>query len=103
MGSYVVCEVVKLMLSKDVKVKNSKALVLGITFKRNCTDVRNTKVIDVISNLKEFGVDVTIYDPLAKPDEVEHEYGVRNLIILGHEEYYSIILAVAHKEFLELP
>ena len=103
MGSYVAGEVVKLMLSKDIKVKNAKALVLGITFKENCPDVRNTKVIDVISNLKEFGVDVTIYDPLANPDEVEREYGVRNLTSLDDAKYDSIILAVAHKEFLELP
>tara|TARA_R110002012_G_scaffold9716_3_gene44927 strand:+ start:24002 stop:25279 length:1278 start_codon:yes stop_codon:yes gene_type:complete len=103
MGSYVAGEVVKLMLSKDIKVKNAKALVLGITFKENCPDVRNTKVIDVISNLKEFGIDVTIYDPLANPDEVEREYGVRNLTSLDNIKYDSIILAVAHKEFVELP
>jgi UDP-N-acetyl-D-galactosamine dehydrogenase len=102
MGSYVAGEVIKLMLSKDIKVKNSKALILGITFKENCPDVRNTKVIDVMVNLKEFGVDVTIYDPLANPDELEHEYGVRNLRKLGTEKYDSIILAVSHKEFLEL-
>ncbi|MEN8815604.1 MAG: nucleotide sugar dehydrogenase [Nonlabens sp.] len=102
MGSYVAGEVVKLMLSKDIKVKNAKALVLGITFKENCPDVRNTKVIDVISNLKEFGIDVTVYDPLANPDEVEHEYGVRNLTSLENEKYDSIILAVAHDQFLEL-
>jgi UDP-N-acetyl-D-galactosamine dehydrogenase len=102
MGHYVAGEVVKLMLSKDIKVKNSKVLVLGITFKENCPDVRNTKVIDVISNLKEYGVDVTVLDPLANPDEVEQEYGVRNLKVLGSEKYDSIILAVAHKEFLEL-
>jgi UDP-N-acetyl-D-galactosamine dehydrogenase len=102
MGSYVAGEVVKLMLSKDIKVKNSKALVLGITFKENCPDVRNTKVIDVINNLKEYGVDVTVFDPLANPDEVAHEYGVRNLKVLGSEKYDSIILAVAHHQFLDL-
>lgn len=102
MGSYVAGEVVKLMLSKDITVKNSKALILGITFKENCPDVRNTKVVDVISNLEEFGVDVTIYDPLANPNEVEHEYGVRNLTSLENEKYDSIILAVAHDQFLEL-
>lgn len=102
MGSYVAGEIVKLMLSKDITVKNSKALVLGITFKENCPDVRNTKVIDVINNLKEYGVDVTIYDPLANPSEVEQEYGIRNLQSLGKEKYDSIVLAVSHKEFLEL-
>ena len=102
MGSYVAGEVVKLMLSKDIKVKNAKALVLGITFKENCPDVRNTKVIDVISNLKEFGIDVTVYDPLANPDEVEHEYGLRNQTELSEVNYDSIILAVAHKDFLKI-
>lgn len=103
MGSYVAGEIVKLMLAKDIKVKNAKALILGITFKENCPDVRNTKVIDVINNLKEFGVDVTIYDPLANPDEVEHEYGVRNLTALGTEKYDAIVLTVAHDEFSDLP
>ena len=102
MGSYVAGEVVKLMLSKDITVKNSNLLMLGITFKENCPDVRNTKVIDVVSNLKEFGINVTIFDPLANPDEVEHEYGVRNLRELGSEKFDSIVLAVSHKEFLEL-
>ncbi|SCX93951.1 UDP-N-acetyl-D-galactosamine dehydrogenase [Nonlabens sp. Hel1_33_55] len=102
MGSYVASEVVKLMLSKNIAVKGSKALVLGITFKEDCPDVRNTKVIDVVSNLKEFGIDVTIFDPLANPDEVEHEYGVRNIKKLGTETYDAIVLAVAHKEFLRL-
>lgn len=102
MGSYVASEVVKLMLSKNIAVKGSKVLVLGITFKENCPDVRNTKVIDVVSNLKEFGVDVTIFDPLANPDEVEHEYGVRNIKKIGAETYDAIVLAVAHREFLML-
>ncbi|KEZ93107.1 nucleotide sugar dehydrogenase [Nonlabens ulvanivorans] len=102
MGSYVAGEVVKLMLSKDITVKNSNLLMLGITFKENCPDVRNTKVIDVVSNLKEFGINVTIFDPLANPDEVEHEYGVRNLRELGDQKFDSVVLAVSHKEFLEL-
>jgi len=102
MGSYVAGEVVKLMLSKDISVKNAKVLVLGMTFKENCPDVRNTKVIDVISNLKEYGVTVTIYDPLAHPDEVAKEYGVRNLKVLKKETYHAIVLAVAHNEFLSL-
>ena len=74
MGQYVASEVVKLMLQNDIKVKGAKILVLGITFKENCPDVRNTKVVDVIKNLKEYGVEITIYDPLANPSEVKHEY-----------------------------
>ncbi|KQC34077.1 UDP-N-acetyl-D-galactosamine dehydrogenase [Nonlabens sp. YIK11] len=102
MGGYVASEVVKLMLSKNIAVKGSKALVLGITFKEDCPDVRNTKVIDVISNLKEFGIDVTIFDPLANPDEVEQEYGERNIKKLGSQTYDAIVLAVSHKEFMTL-
>ena len=70
MGQYVAAEVVKLMLQNDIKVKGAKIMVLGITFKENCPDVRNTKVVDVIKNLKEYGVNITIYDPLADPAEV---------------------------------
>lgn len=102
MGSYVAGEVIKLMLAKDITVKNAKVLVLGITFKENCPDVRNTKVVDVIKNLKEYGVVVTVYDPIANPDEVEHEYGMRNLVVLGDEKYDAIILAVSHKHFLNM-
>ncbi len=102
MGSYVAGELVKLMLAKDITVKNSKALVLGITFKENCPDVRNTRVIDVVNNLKEFGIDVTIYDPLANPDQVEHEYGVRNLVKIDDKKYDAIVLAVSHDEFYKL-
>ncbi len=102
MGSYVAGEVIKLMLAKDITVKNAKVLVLGITFKENCPDVRNTKVVDVINNLKEYGVLVTVYDPLANPDEVAHEYGLRNLQKLEYEKFDAIILAVAHKAFLTM-
>jgi UDP-N-acetyl-D-galactosamine dehydrogenase len=102
MGAYVAAEVIKLMLAKDIMVKNANVLVLGITFKENCPDVRNTKVVDVINELKEYGVNVTIFDPLANPDEVEKEYGMRNITQLGNHTYDGILLAVAHKEFLEL-
>ncbi|SFN58300.1 nucleotide sugar dehydrogenase [Salegentibacter flavus] len=102
MGQYVASEVVKLMLQNDQKVKNSSILVLGITFKENCPDVRNTKVVDVIKNLKEYGTNVTIYDPLANPDEVRHEYGLETLKELPKENYDAVVLAVAHKEFLDL-
>lgn len=102
MGQYVASEVVKLMLQHDIKVKGAEVLVLGITFKENCPDVRNTKVVDVIKNLKEYGVNITIYDPLANPDEVEHEYGLTTSKTLPNKKFDSIVLAVAHKEFLEL-
>ena len=102
MGQYVASEVVKLMLQHDIKVKGAELLVLGITFKENCPDVRNTKVVDVIKNLKEYGVNITIYDPLANPSEVEHEYGLETTKHLPKQKFDSIVLAVAHKEFLDL-
>ncbi|MDT0686594.1 nucleotide sugar dehydrogenase [Autumnicola psychrophila] len=102
MGQYVAGEVVKLMLQNDQKVKGSKVLVLGVTFKENCPDVRNTKVIDVIKNLREYGVEVTVYDPLADPDEVKYEYNLDTVKNLPSGKYEAIVLAVAHNEFLEL-
>ena len=100
MGQYVASEVVKLMLQHDIKVKGAEVLVLGITFKENCPDVRNTKVVDVIKNLKEYGVNITIYDPLANPDEVNHEYGLTTSKSLPNQKFDTIVLAVAHSEFL---
>jgi len=95
-------EVVKLMLKNDIKVKGAKVLILGITFKENCPDVRNTKVVDVGRHLKEYGTNVTIYDPLADPAEVQHEYGLETLNQLPESKFDSVVLAVAHKEFLEM-
>ncbi|MBO2544782.1 nucleotide sugar dehydrogenase [Salegentibacter sp. BDJ18] len=102
MGQYVASEIVKLMLQNDQKVKGANILVMGITFKENCPDVRNTKVVDVIKNLKEYGTNVTIYDPLANPEEVKHEYGLTTVKEIPCEKYEAVVLAVAHKEFLEL-
>ncbi len=102
MGQYVASEVVKLMLQNDQKVKGANILVLGITFKENCPDVRNTKVVDVIKNLREYGTNVTIYDPLADPDEVEHEYGLKTTRDLPDGKFEAVVLGVAHKEFLDL-
>ena len=102
MGKYVASEVVKLMVQNDIKVKGSKILVLGITFKENCPDVRNTKAVDVINNLGSYGTELTIYDPWASPEEVLHEYGLITTRELPNENYNAIVLAVAHKEFLSL-
>ncbi len=102
MGQYVASEVVKLMLQNDLKVKGANILVLGITFKENCPDVRNTKVVDVIKNLKEYGTNVTIFDPLANPAEVKHEYGLTTTNTLPMDTFDAVVLAVSHKEFLEL-
>ncbi|UZH56742.1 nucleotide sugar dehydrogenase [Salinimicrobium tongyeongense] len=102
MGQYVASEVVKLMLQNDQKVKGANILVMGITFKENCPDVRNTKVVDVIKNLKEYGTNVTIYDPLADSEEVQHEYGLTTKRELPNQKFEAVVLTVAHKEFLDL-
>jgi UDP-N-acetyl-D-galactosamine dehydrogenase len=102
MGQYVAMEVIKLMLQKDIKIKGGNILVLGITFKENCPDVRNTKAVDVINELKSFGTLVTIYDPWANPEEVNHEYNLKTLNQLPKVHYDAIVLTVAHNEFLNL-
>lgn len=100
MGSYVADEVVKKMLRKGVQVRGGKALVLGITFKENCPDVRNTKVVDIVHHLKSYHLDVDIYDPWANPAEVKHEYGLDcSNSLKENEKYDAVILAVAHNEF----
>jgi len=102
MGQYVAAELVKLMLKRDLKVKESNILILGFTFKENCPDVRNTRVIDVYRNLKDYGVNVSVYDPLANPEEVLHEYGVKTLNEKPETKFDALILAVSHQEFLEM-
>ena len=99
MGEYVASEVVKLMIKKDVKIKDASVLVLGITFKENCPDIRNTKVVDVVSAFKDFGVNVTIYDPWANESEVLEEYGLKSTQHLPNSMFDALVLAVAHQEF----
>ena len=102
-AEFIASKVVKLMIKKDIPVSNSRALILGVTFKENCPDVRNTKVVDVYRELKEYGVNVDIYDPWANKEEVMHEYGVEIITDLREEEQYdSLIVAVSHTEFLKL-
>jgi len=113
MGKYVASEVIKLMIQKDIKIKNAKVLVLGITFKENCPDVRNTRAVDVVTELEQYGTKVSVYDPWANPEEVKHEYGLTCHSELACPEhgrrkeslpakYDAIVLTVAHKEFLNL-
>lgn len=103
MGEYVAHEFVKLMIKKEIPVKNSNILVLGITFKENCPDVRNTKVVDILNTLKEYEPNIIIYDPWAEPSEVKHEYGWESLNkIPNNTKYDAVILAVAHNQFTEL-
>ena len=102
MGDYIASEVVKLMITKDVPIKNANVLVLGITFKENCPDVRNTKAVDVITALKGYGVNITIYDPWANKEEVMHEYQLESTQKMPTRKFDVLVLTVAHKEFLDL-
>ncbi|GHT65462.1 UDP-N-acetyl-D-galactosamine dehydrogenase [Bacteroidia bacterium] len=99
MGEYVASEVVKKMIKQGIQVKGSNILVLGITFKENCPDIRNSKVVDVIRALKEYDTNVTIYDPWANPEEVRREYGLDILTKLPEEKFDAVVMAVVHREF----
>ena len=104
MGAYVATETVKMMINKGATIKGSNALVLGITFKENCPDIRNSRVIDIIEELQSYHVNVDVYDPWASKEEVKHEYGLDLLSSTSDlkSSYDAIILAVSHKEFLEV-
>uniref|UniRef100_UPI0040472B2F nucleotide sugar dehydrogenase n=1 Tax=Algoriphagus sp. TaxID=1872435 RepID=UPI0040472B2F len=102
MGMFVANKVVKLMISKNHKINTSKALILGITFKEDCPDIRNSKVIDIYAELKQFGLVVNVFDPHADPKEVHEEYGVSLINAPNSNSYDAIILAVSHKEFLSM-
>ena len=105
MGRYIASEVVKLLIQKDCKIKGAKILQLGITFKENCPDIRNSRAVDVVEGLNEFGCEVDVFDPWAEPEEVKHEYGIksiRNADELFPEFYDAVILAVSHREFVDL-
>lgn len=102
MGKYVATEVVKLMMRKDIKVINSKVLIMGFTFKEDCPDVRNTKVIDIYNELRTFDIQVDVYDPWSSPEEVMHEYSIEVINSLPKSNYSAVILAVGHKDFSDI-
>ena len=102
MGEYVAQQVIKLMLKKGIQVLGSEILILGFTFKENCPDVRNTKVIDIIKALKEYNVNITVYDPWANPAIAKKEYNIDITNELPQEKFDAAIVAVAHKEFMPL-
>jgi UDP-N-acetyl-D-glucosamine/UDP-N-acetyl-D-galactosamine dehydrogenase len=102
MGAYVVSQLVKSMLKKRIHVEGSRVLVLGLTFKENCPDLRNTKVVDIITELQEYGVQVDCYDPWINTKEAEHEYGITPVAELAEGQYDGVILAVAHKKFVQM-
>ncbi|OKS88470.1 nucleotide sugar dehydrogenase [Mucilaginibacter polytrichastri] len=102
-GEYVAHEVIKLMILKNIAVKDANVLVLGVTFKENCPDVRNTKVVDIINTLKSYNTNVSIYDPLADPEEVKHEYGLTASQKIDPQNNFDVvILAVSHDEFMQI-
>lgn len=102
MGEYVASQVVKTMIKQGINVNGAEALMLGVTFKENCPDVRNTKIIDVIKALEDYGVKVTTYDHWANPNEVKHEYGIESITTLPKAQFDAVILGVAHTEFLDI-
>ena len=103
MGAYVAQEVVKIMVKAGKPVKDAKALMLGITFKENCPDIRNTRATDIYHELKDFTMDVDVYDPWADKEHVKQEYGIDLVDSVDNlEQYSAIILAVAHDQFKEL-
>ena len=102
MGEYVASEVVKLMIKKEIVLHEAQLLLLGVTFKENCPDVRNTKIVDIVHALKEYGIHITIYDPWAKPEEVMHEYAIETSQTLPNSKFDAVVLGVSHKEFADL-
>jgi len=102
MGLYVASEVIKLMTSKRIHVKGSKVLVLGLTFKENCPDLRNSKVVDVIRELQKYGIKTDVYDPWIDGAEAKHEYGLKPVTKLKPRTYDAVVMAVAHTQFKEM-
>lgn len=102
MGSYVVTQLVKRMTRQGIKVKDAKILVMGLTFKENCPDLRNTRVVDIVNELNDYNVAVDVYDPWVSAKEAEHEYGITPISALQDDTYDAVLIAVAHDEFVRL-
>lgn len=102
MSKYVVGELVKQMMKRRIHVQDANVLILGLTFKENCPDIRNTKVVDIVTELKEFGVNVDIYDPWVNAEDAIHEYGIKPLHTPSAGHYDAVIIAVAHQQFKQL-
>ena len=99
MGAYVVTQLVKAMLKKRIQVEDAKVLILGLSFKENCPDIRNTRIIDIVNELKEYHTQIDVYDPWVDAAEAEHEYGISPISNLENGKYDAVILAVAHEQF----
>jgi len=102
MGSYVAQQIAQLMILRKIQVRDGRILVMGLTFKENCPDVRNTKIVDVVRELEKFGAKVDVYDPWADPEEAEHEYGLRPVKQLRAGTYDAVVMGVAHDEFRKM-
>jgi UDP-N-acetyl-D-galactosamine dehydrogenase len=102
MGKHIATETIKLMIKKSIKIIDSKILILGFTFKENCPDVRNTRVIDIVNELKTYNTSITIVDPWANPVDVQKEYDIATLSAMPNDKYDAIVLAVGHLDFLKI-
>lgn len=102
MGAYVVTQLVKAMLKKRIQVEDAKVLILGLSFKENCPDIRNTRIIDIVNELKEYHTQIDVYDPWVDAAEAEHEYGISPVQVLENCKYDAVILAVAHHQFKDM-
>ncbi len=102
MSEYVVSQLVKLMLKKRIHVRKADVLLMGLTFKENCPDLRNTRVVDIVQELKTYGVNVHVYDPWVDPQEALEEYGIKPIAELEQKKYDAIVLAVAHEQFKKM-
>jgi UDP-N-acetyl-D-galactosamine dehydrogenase len=102
MGIYVAQQVAQLMIQRRIQVRDSRILIMGLTFKENCPDVRNTRIVDVVAELRKFGATVDVYDPWVNPDEAEHEYGFRPVKRLRPGSYDAIVMGVAHQQFRDM-
>jgi UDP-N-acetyl-D-galactosamine dehydrogenase len=102
MGAYVVTQLVKAMASRHIQITEARVLVMGLTFKENCPDLRNTRVVDIIEELNEYNVKTDVFDPWADPSQANHEYGIRLVNFPDAGTYDAILIAVAHHQFIEM-
>ncbi len=102
MGQYIAARIIKLMVNKGIDISKSKVLIMGLTFKENCPDLRNTKVVDIINELKEYSIDVEVYDPWVRGEEAYEEYGIAMVDVPEKMHFDGVVLAVAHQQFTEL-
>lgn len=103
MGAYVVSQLVKLMLKRRIQVQDANVLIMGLTFKENCPDIRNTRIVDIVAELNTYGVNIDVYDPWVNSDETFHEYAIRPIEQPAKGKYDAIILAVSHQQFKDMP